>query len=731
MLVRSVTPRWRLAATIGAALVVGALSGLRGWAEPDWRLPRLDELQVREDKGAAQEASFYKRFYRALRIESHDRDGARAIYRELLAERPKCAYLYFKLGMLDYPLQIESCIKNLKTALQLDPTLATVYDRLGYIFSARDRDDDLIALLEQAIQHVKPDNIKYYLALGELYEKHDQTDKAEDVYRRAIAEHPVLFAPWLKLFALQLNAGRGDEAYATFQKALDATGGHRSLLVGVRDLYAEHGDKDRVFGLDELLVERFPSRSDFWLDYLGQLLDRGETAKARAAFEKSCAYVATGDPDYVLKVIGLYAAYGNADEAIAVFERALEWQPELPELLVALAVLYEQQGETDKAQALEQRLLALNPSSTLLVAIAQSYEQRGDVEAFGKWARRAVEADPKSLDARIALLRYTEQAGRTDEAKALLAEMLGGEPADPQACAKLAEHYLDRKEYQRVRDIAAKGLDATRNPPLVRQLYYLSGMADFYEQRIPDAAMKLKVSAKRGSEISEATYYLGVCYQRLGRAKDAVKMLERAVVETPWNPAIRVRLAQALRAAGEADAAQKQFDAVVKAFEMIVSQTPESVEARLDFAGVLSQIGRTDEAEREYKKALELDPKSAVALNNLAYMWAEKGTHLDEALEMVRKALEIEPDSGVYIDSLGWVYYQQGHYADALRELDRAVRLEPPNAEIYDHVGDTQLKLGDQTKAIEWWNKALGLYPEDAAPIRQKIVEHGGKPAVE
>jgi tetratricopeptide (TPR) repeat protein len=730
MSLRGVTPRWRLAATLGAGLVVAASTCLRASAEPDWRRPGLDELQVREDKGAAEEASFYKRFYRAVRIEKRNRDAARAIYRELLAERPESAYLYFKLGLLDYPLRMDSCIENLQTALKYDPTLRVAYDRLSFIFSARDRNEELIALLEQAIEHVKPDNINYYLAVGELYAKQGQLDKAEAVYTRAIAEHPVLFSPWLNLFELQLNAGRDDEAYATFRKALEATGGHRALLVGVRDLYVEHGDKEHALELTGLLVERFPSRSDFWFEYIGELLKRGEAAAARAAFEKSCACVAADDPDYVPKIVRLYTAYGDLDEAIAVFEIALEWEPELPELLVALAVLYEQRGETDKAQAFEQRLLALNPSSELLVAIAQGYERRGELEAFGEWARRAVEADPKALDARMALLRYTEQAGRADEAKALLDQIIG-EPTDPEACIRLAEYYLDRDEYQRVRDIAAKGLDATRNPPLVRKLYYLSGMADYAEQRIPDAAMKLKVSAKRGSEIPEASFYLGVCYQRLGRAKDAVKLLERAVVEAPWNPAIRMRLAQSLQAAGRTDAAQQQFDAVIKAFEMVVAQTPESVEARLDFASVLNQVGRTDEAEREYKKALELDPNSAVALNNLAYMWAEKGTRLDEALEMIRKAVELEPDSGVYIDSLGWVYYQQGRYEDALRELERAAQLAPPNAEIYDHVGDTQLKLGDQTKAVEWWNKALGLYPENAAAIRQKVVEHGGTPVVE
>ena len=66
------------------------------------------------------------------------------------------------------------------------------------------------------------------------------------------------------------------------------------------------------------------------------------------------------------------------------------------------------------------------------------------------------------------------------------------------------------------------------------------------------------------------------------------------------------------------------------------------------------------------KKAIELNPKNAAALNYLGYTWAEMGVQLDDAEDLIQRALKIQPNDGFYIDSLGWVYYQKGDYPKAV-----------------------------------------------------------------
>jgi tetratricopeptide (TPR) repeat protein len=727
---------WRGAVVLGAGLLATVPFCLRGWAEPDWRRPSLDELEVRVDEGAAEEAAFHKRFYRAVRIEGSDPEAARQIYLELLAERPETAYLYYKLAHLDRRDQhLADCVENFKKAIEHDPELRAAYDDLARIYAFWRRDDELIELCEQAVEHFKPDNIKYYMTIGELHERHERTEMAADVYQRAIDEHPVLYQPWLKLVELQLDAGQDEEAYQTYRDALEATGGHRALLVGVRELYLERGDHDHAFELAKLLVERFPSKPDFWYDTIRALLRQGKPEEARAAFTKSCSYLRGQEDQYLPEIVRLYVAYGDLAEAIAVLEQALEWEPESREALVALAMFYQHQGEAEKARALYQRLVELDPTSELaLLSIAEGYERQGDLEAFGEWARRAVDTVPGSFVAQFALLRYFEAAGKPQEARdaldTILGQMLGGDEPDPSPALRLCSYYLGRGDYQQVRHVAGRALGATEDPPLVGRFYLISGLADYFEHRVPEAERKLVVAVRQAPALDDAHFYLGLCRLRLGQTEPAVESLERAVLRSP-DPAWQIELGVALKRAGREGEAQEQFDQAIDTLEHAADAAPEDAEPRIALAVGLNRIGRNDDAAREFQRALELDPDSPTALNDLGYMWAEAGQNLDEALDLIKRAMELEPDSAAIADSLGWVYFQQGRYDEALRELERAVELSPPAAEIFDHVGDAHLKLGDTAKAIEWWNKAIELYPEDPAPIRDKIVEHGGTPSVE
>ena len=77
---------------------------------------------------------------------------------------------------------------------------------------------------------------------------------------------------------------------------------------------------------------------------------------------------------------------------------------------------------------------------------------------------------------------------------------------------------------------------------------------------------------------------------------------------------------------------------------------------------------------------------------------------------MIRKALQIEPDNGAYVDSLGWLYFKQGRLEDSIKELERASSLfEDP--EIYEHLGEAYLKIGNIDKAKANWQKSLKLEP--------------------
>jgi Flp pilus assembly protein TadD len=123
------------------------------------------------------------------------------------------------------------------------------------------------------------------------------------------------------------------------------------------------------------------------------------------------------------------------------------------------------------------------------------------------------------------------------------------------------------------------------------------------------------------------------------------------------------------------------------------------------------------------KRAIEINPQNAAALNYLGYTWAEMGIHLDEAERLIERALKIEPNDGFYIDSLGWVYYQKGDYMRAVEQLERAVEITVDDPTIIEHLGDAYEKIGKRDLALVRYRDALKRSKEEEQTkrIREKI----------
>ena len=84
--------------------------------------------------------------------------------------------------------------------------------------------------------------------------------------------------------------------------------------------------------------------------------------------------------------------------------------------------------------------------------------------------------------------------------------------------------------------------------------------------------------------------------------------------------------------------------------------------------------GRIDEAVAGYRRALELDPKLAIAWNGLA-MTLERAGDLDGAIAAARRLIELEPDEALGHTSLSRFYQQKGMIPEAEDEKAIATKL--------------------------------------------------------
>ncbi len=131
-----------------------------------------------------------------------------------------------------------------------------------------------------------------------------------------------------------------------------------------------------------------------------------------------------------------------------------------------------------------------------------------------------------------------------------------------------------------------------------------------------------------------------------------------------------------------------------------------------------------------FQQALALEPSSAMTLNYLGYMLANRGLKLPQALKWIQQAVNLDPSNAAYLDSLGWVYYKLGDYELAEHNLRSAVSRDQTDPTVRMHLGDVYEKTGRIRLAAAQWKLSLAEFaktnpadfnPSDPAKVKKKL----------
>jgi len=111
-------------------------------------------------------------------------------------------------------------------------------------------------------------------------------------------------------------------------------------------------------------------------------------------------------------------------------------------------------------------------------------------------------------------------------------------------------------------------------------------------------------------------------------------------------------------------------------------------------AHIHDQTGKHDLAVQEYRHALQLNPRDAVALGGMARAYENAG-RIQDAEATFQKATALRPDYWDGYGELGLFYDRQRRYSDAVRQLEHAIELTPDNAQLYSNLAAVYLDMGD------------------------------------
>lgn len=242
-----------------------------------------------------------------------------------------------------------------------------------------------------------------------------------------------------KAIVLSEGLNRAEEALNVLSIALKNDPDNVDLLTGLGGLYFDHlyNPKEAFSCFDRVTTLR-PTDADAWYrkgKVLTRGLDRHQDALSsldRATSIKDDHALAWFEKGRILRT-----AYSMTDDAIKCFRKSLSLRGDDPEVLLAIA-------------------------SALL-------ERRSFDEAI-EFSQRAVEADPKSIDAPICLADAHHAKGDMDKAQQVLNAALSREPKNDRLWSKKAVLFKAAKEDQKASECVKRALSFNPGSPEAQAL---------------------------------------------------------------------------------------------------------------------------------------------------------------------------------------------------------------------------------------------------------------------
>jgi tetratricopeptide (TPR) repeat protein len=650
----------------------------------------------------------------ALTVTAKDSSGGSAQSEGSTTEAPNRAVAYYhsalaaiyedeasSLGHSEYATR---AVEEYKLALNADPSsnelreaLASLYFRIGRLHDAEATAKELI--------RISPDNLDAHQLLGRIY-------------LRQISESQSRLSSSTSNSSSENSAV--DLAIAEFEKIVSLAPKSvedRMVLGQLYTIKREDKKAEEQFNIAKSIE---PDSEEVILNLVHLFAENGDMTRAVKVIED------ISESDRTAKMeLALGAAYDQMKQpkkAIEAYRRANGIEPDDERTMETLAQALLSDSQFDEALKVYKDLSAADPeNASAFVHIGEILRRQQKYEDALAAIRKAQQIDANSLEAGYNEGLLLDVLGRYDEAA---------------------------KVYQRMVELTSHANGAYTTEEKNNRAIFLDRLGTIYHEqnKVNEAIDVYQKMIELGSDTEVRGYQNQVDIYRDARQFDkAVEVSRKAVEVNPKNRDLKLMLASELTDVGKTEEgltmaksllANNNDDRQVwlalaqmytrlrrwkeadEALTKVTSLTTKK-EDRLYLYFMKGEVAERqkhiDTAEQYFRQALDLEPDSAMTLNYLGYMLADKGLRLPEALKMIRRAVELEPTNGAYLDSLGWIYFKMGEYELAEVNLRQAVERDQTDPTVHDHLGDLYEKTGRIRLAAAQWEISLSQYAKSAS----------------
>lgn len=682
-----------------------------------------------------------------LLLENRALEQVVKVCREYLEKNGDDKEVFLILGnSLAYLAKFDEAIAVLQTATKKYPKSLPAKTNLAKIFVLKGDVEKGRSMLE-ALAQDNPDNIEVQLGLVQLYEKLQSPDLALFVLETQIQKHPENSRPYILLASLLLKKkqvqqamavlldaetagvqdsgvarlhaiilhrqGKSDAAVEYFKKAVEfATLESRQLnqmiLVDYYTFLKKYKEAQQIL---ESIIATDKTKSNLKSKVVELFLAQGEFDQARSSVD-SLLKEDNGDArGHYLKGL-MMMQDKDLLQARKQFSKARELAPDAAENQFMYGLTFAKDSQEISITEINE---ALKKNPKLLkarMALAQLYARKGDFQASLDELDKIITQQPKEDKARVlrisVLLNMNNPKAALEDARVLVAR----QPDVSRHRLRLAEIYFILKQYdmalplyQKLQQEKPESIQVLERITAIAMLNkeYQKAMAgvDAFLVKYPESGVAQTLKARIYLSQGQFDLAEGVLLAVAEKGKDATPL---------------VMLAELYQQKGSGEK-------VVLNYKKALDIAPENVAILMKFAGYYLGQGEYTEAINRYEEVLEQNSNVLAAMNNLAFLYSERGEKLDRALELATTVYKQAPKSPAVADTLGWIHVMRGEYVAAEPLLLKAVNGAPKNSTIRYHLGVLRLNQKKYKEAKELLSIAMkkGLTGSELIKAKEAI----------
>lgn len=463
------------------------------------------------------------------------------------------------------------------------------------------------------------------------------------------------------------------------KEAIDIDPSNKWYHIKLAEIFLRDGQSDNAVEVLETASRYFPEDIDFLVIKAGTLAEMGDYAGSNAIYERMLG-ITGPDLQVYIQMYRNAAMNDDPESAMEILERALDFDRDNAIIVQTLGALYLEQGKNEEALtlfegAIEQGL----QTPEIKIGLADVYIQQGQWDLAATFIREMVEDPQVPEQVKSELIQFMVTQFMRNPENDLLSESTGSiidsyvntYPENAQAQALAADFFLMMRN------------NAAAIPPLretvrlmpeneaawqqLTQLYYSEGMfaelielADEVEYWVPEDAF--------------IRFFVGMAYSLTDDSANAITWLTKAT-EVPARTNFKSVIWGVL---GDTHQGADDWTSAVEAYELAISLDPDNSTALNNYAYFMSIRGENLETAYEMSlKAVAIEPANSSYLDTLGWIYYKKGNY-DKAYEYIRTSIQNGGDSSATIlEHMGDVYEKLGDLDNARTWWERAVEQDP------------------------------------------------------